>query len=206
MRRLSFAVAAALLLCLAAPARAQSTPRETHRGLFLRLQAGGGYLRADADYLGGTSQASGGAGMLGIAAGGAIAEDVVLYGEVWGMVAANPTIRAPGSASYLLDGSLNYGGAGVGLGTFLMPANVFLGVSLDVTRLGVTNYDGTRTSSDLGLAVTATLGRQWWFSRHGALGLSVTLVGGGNRDDNNDPNSATFRTFTGFGAMVLTFG
>jgi hypothetical protein len=201
------ALAALAVLCLCAPAaNAQNVPAYTHEGLFVRLQGGLGYLRADADYLGGNSSAYGGSGVLGLAVGGNVAENVVLYGELWGMAAANPTVQFLSATHVLQDASLNYGGLGVGLGTFLMPANVFLGVSLSLTRLGVTDADGTRTNSDIGLAVSATLGKQWWVSRHAGLGLSVTVVGGGNHDDNNDANSATYKTFAGFGALVLTFG
>ncbi len=201
------AAAALAALFLAAPAAlAQNSPPETHQGLFLRLQGGLGYLRADADYLGGNSSAYGGSGVLGLAVGGAVAENVIVYGELWGMAAANPTVQFLSATHVLQDASLNYGGLGLGLGTFLMPANVFLGVSLSLTRLGVTDADGTRTNSDVGLAVSATLGRQWWISHHAGLGLSVTVVGGGNRDNNNDANSATYKTFAGFGAIALTFG
>ena len=201
------AAAALAALFLSAPAAlAQNSPPETHQGLFLRLQGGLGYLRADADYLGGNSSAYGGSGVLGLAVGGAVAENVIVYGELWGMAAANPTVQFLSATHVLQDASLNYGGLGLGLGTFLMPANVFLGVSLSLTRLGVTDADGTRTNSDAGLAVSATLGRQWWISHHAGLGLSVTVVGGGNRDNNNDANSATYKTFAGFGAIALTFG
>lgn len=201
-------VAAALAaLCFAAPAAlAQSSPPETHQGFFLRLQGGIGYLHADADYLGGNASAYGGSGVLGLAVGGAVAENVILYAEVWGMSAVSPTVQFAGATRVLQDASLNYGGLGLGLGTFMMPANVFLGVSLSLTRLGVTDSDGSRTNSDVGLAVSATLGKQWWISQHAGLGLSVTVIGGGNRDNNNDTNSATYKTFTGFGAIALTFG
>lgn len=201
------AAAALAALFLSAPAAlAQNSPPETHQGFFLRLQGGLGSLRADADYLGGNSSAYGGSGVLGLAVGGAVAENVIVYGELWGMAAANPTVQFLSATHVLQDASLNYGGLGLGLGTFLMPANVFLGVSLSLTRLGVTDADGTRTNSDVGLAVSATLGRQWWISHHAGLGLSVTVVGGGNRDNNNDANSATYKTFAGFGAIALTFG
>jgi hypothetical protein len=201
------ALAALATIVLAAPAaRAQHDQPETHHGLFLRVQGGLGYLRADADYLGGNSSAYGGSGVLGLAVGAAVAENVIVYGELWGMSAVSPTVQFLSATHVLQDASLNYGGIGLGLGTFLMPANVFLGVSLSLTRLGVTDADGTKTNSDVGLAVSATLGKQWWISRHAGLGLSVTVVGGGNRDDNNDANSATYKTFTGFGAIALTFG
>lgn len=199
--------AALAVLSLAAPAAlAQGTAPESHQGFFLRLQGGVGYLRADADYLGGTASAYGGAGVLGLAVGGFVAENVLLYLDAWGMSAVSPTVQFLGATRVLKDASLNYGGVGLGLGTFMMPANVFLGVSLSLTRLGVTDSDGSKTNSDVGLAVSATLGKQWWISHHAGLGLSVTVIGGGNRDNNNDSNSATYKTFTGFGAIALTFG
>ena len=60
------AAAALAALFLSAPAAlAQNSPPETHQGFFLRLQGGLGYLRADADYLGGNSRAAyGGSGVL----------------------------------------------------------------------------------------------------------------------------------------------
>jgi hypothetical protein len=207
----SAAIAATLLTAPAA--RAQYGPHEgsrdgVHDGLFLRLQAGIGYLHADADFSGGTSSAYGGAGVLGLAVGGAVAENVVLFGEIWGMSAVNPRLRFEGSTTTLQDSSLNYGGVGLGIGTFVMPAHVYLAVSVDLTRLGISNNDGSNSysNSDVGLAVTATLGKQFWLSRYAGLGLSVTAIGGGNRDNNTDSNSATYRTFTAYGALSLTFG
>jgi hypothetical protein len=206
------ALSASLFAAPAARAQYDREPQEeghhrsAHDGFFLRLQAGVAYLHADADFAGGNSSAYGGAGVLGLAIGGAVAENVVLFAEVWGMSAVNPKLRFAGVTTVLQDSALNYAGAGVGIGTFLMPAHVYFGVSVDVTRLGMSNNDGSRTNSDAGLAVTATLGKQFWLSRHAGLGISVTGIAGGNRDNNSDTNSVTFKTFTGYGALSLTFG
>ena len=97
--------------------------------------------------------------------------------------------------------ALNYGGIGPGLGYFFMPYNVFFGVALDFTRLGITNSNGDSTNSDVGLALNFTLGKQFWISDHWGLGVGLAQRGSAaaTRTNNNDNNTATFKTFTGAG-------
>ncbi len=206
--RASIAIAISLALCTAATSARADDDRhsESHDGLFVRVEGGIGYLHASANYAGVTATSTGGTGMLGAALGGAIAPNLVLYGEVWGMACPNPNVQFAGSNSIAKNTTLNYGGLGLGIGFFLMPANLFLGVSLDLTRLAVTNSDGSDSHSDVGLAATVTLGKQWWISDRLGLGISLQGIGGGNRDNNNDTNSATYKTFTGLAALTFTYG
>ncbi len=195
----------ALLVLAAAPGAYAQEPWR-HEGLFLRLEGGVGFLSATANDQGATSTASGGAGYLGAALGGAIGENLVLYGEIWGMGAPNPNIQIGASNTIAQNTTLNYGGVGLGLGYFFMPSNLFLGVSLDATRLGVTDSNGTQSDSDIGAAASLTLGKQWWISERTGLGLSLKCIGGGNSNNNNDPNSTTFKTVTGLVTVTLTYG
>ena len=195
-------------VCLAAPAvLAEGTGgTHTHKGLFLRALGGVGYLHANADYNPGAATADGTAGFLGLAIGGALAENLVLYGEIFGMSAANPSVQIGPFIGTDKNSSLNFGGLGVGLGTFFMPSNVFLGFAVDATRLGLTNNDGSQTNGSPGLSLSATLGKQWWISDQGGLGVSVQVIGGGNRDNSNSNNPATYKTYSGLVALTLTYG
>lgn len=205
--RSSALLAGLAVLCLAAPAaRAQYAPPYSHQGFYLRLDGGLGYLSGTADFDNGTSAtAKGGAGYLGLSIGGAVSPDVVVYGELWGMSAVAPTVQYGGFSGVARDQTLNFGGLGLGIGTFFSH-NVFFGVSLDLTRLGVTNSDGSSSNSDVGLALTATLGKQFWVTERVGLGFGLKLIGGGNRDNNNNANSTTYKTFAGVGVLALTFG
>ena len=200
------AALAAAALFAAAPAQAQTTPDFTHQGLYLRVEGGLGYLHSEADFASTSATAYGGAGYLGFALGGAIAPDVVLYGEIWGMGAVNPTYQFAGATGTLDNQTLNYSGLGLGIG-FFTAGNVFVGISLDATRLGITDNDnGDQSRSDVGGAVTLTIGKQWWISPHWGLGFSVKGIGGGNHQDNDNNDSATYKTFTGLGTITLTYG
>jgi len=199
--------AAVAVVCLAAPsaAHAQVTEPFTHRGIFLRLEGGGGYMNSNVSYDSASATVSGGALYGGFALGGAIAENLMLYGEIWGMGAPNPTVSIGSSSTTANNSTLNYGGLGIGIGYFFV-SNIFLGVSVDATRLGVTDSNGDDSHSDIGGALTLTLGKQWFISDHLGLGLSLKGIGGGNRDNNNDSSSATYKTFTGLGTVTLTYG
>lgn len=201
------AVAAAL--CIAAPAvHAQMAPAFTHEALFLKVDAGIGYLHTKADFAGTSAEAYGGAGYLGFSIGGAVSSNLVIYGEIWGMAAASPTGKFAGTTVQANSNiTLNYSGLGIGIGTFVMPANVFLGVSVDATRLGITNHDnGDQSNSDIGGAVTLTLSKQFWVSERLGLGVEVKGIAGTNKDNNNDSSSANYITLTGMGLVALTFG
>ena len=130
----------------------------------------------------------------------------MLYGELWGMSAVHPTVQFAGFTGTANDQTLNYGGLGIGLGFFIMPSNVMFAVSLNLTRLGVTNTDGSSSNSDIGLALAASLGKQFWVTERLGLGIALKVIGGGNRDDNNKANSTTYRTISGVGVLALTFG
>ena len=131
--------------------------------------------------------------------------DVILFGEVWGMSAVSPKVQY-GSASFVAsDQTLNYGGIGIGFGWY-SSSNLHFDLSLDFTRLGVTNNRGDGSNSDVGLALTASLGKQFWLAPRVGLGFAGKLIGGGNRDNNNDPNSTNYKVFSVLGVVALTFG
>jgi hypothetical protein len=207
--RFALVPAALAALCIAAPAaHAQMARPFTHEALFIKVDAGIGYLQTKADFADTSAEFYGGAGYLGFSIGGAVSSNLVIYGELWGMAAASPTGKFGGiTVQANRNITLNYSGLGVGIGTFVMPANVFLGFSVDATRLGITNHDnGDQSNSDIGGALTLTLGKQFWLSPRLGLGVEVKGIAGTNKHNNNDNNSANYTTLTGMGLVALTFG
>jgi hypothetical protein len=113
---------------------------------------------------------SGGGVGFGVAAGGAVASDVILFGELLGEIASNPTISAPGGSAEL-DGKLSFVAFGPGITYYIMPANVHLGVSALLTRLSFDVDDVGTAHTDWGFGGAARIGKDFWLSNSVGLGV-----------------------------------
>src|SRR5215470_9946868 len=73
------------------PAPSTESTVHRHLGFFLHLDIGVGYLGTSASQSAGGSTLSGAALPLSIAIGGAVAEDWILAGELWGAAGPSPS-------------------------------------------------------------------------------------------------------------------
>ncbi|HWV38625.1 MAG TPA: hypothetical protein VN033_09115 [Vulgatibacter sp.] len=124
MYRLAAALAVATLLP-ALPAHA-SLIENQHDGFFFRFHLGAGHF--DADWRDGPADSlsvGGRSAHLGFALGGAIARNLILFGEVTSEAAANPTYRYMGFEDEL-GTTVGLFGYGPGVAWYLMPLNLYL--------------------------------------------------------------------------------
>src|ERR1700730_6434399 len=75
-----------------------AAPEHRHRGLFLRPDLGVGYISTSASQSGTSVTISGGAGLVGFAIGGSLADGLILAGHLWGIGAVNPSITVNGQS------------------------------------------------------------------------------------------------------------
>src|SRR5262249_28220230 len=109
-----------------------------HDGFYLRLHLGVGGTRMTADDPDVTISGAGGA--LGIAVGGAVAENLIIYGELLADIASNPDIKFGGFTSSTEDTSAGVVGIGAGLAYYFMPINVYISGTVAASRLTASQH------------------------------------------------------------------
>ncbi|HET8734705.1 MAG TPA: hypothetical protein VFM45_13145 [Anaeromyxobacteraceae bacterium] len=204
-------LAAALALVLAAPAAAQETAppaaREAgsptahrHLGFALRLDAGIGGMGVTApSAVDSRSSVSGG---LGVVVGGAVAENLILGGDLWGT-------GMMGRWSMMQSGDTAHGLGGVGLNVtyYLMPANVYLSASPSVTTLTSMTHSNVTSSTNVtgsvGFGAKLSVGKEWWVGEHWGLGLAGQFLASWNGNQGATPG--TWTTLGGGVALSATY-
>lgn len=178
-----------LLAGLAGPALS-GEPR-THDGFFLRLSAGGGYGETEIDvsgvpFLPGDNlKLSGATGDINFAIGGALKENFLLHGTIWGWAVSGPDVKS-GGVTETVDANLIMSGVGIGFTYYVMPVNVYFSPSVGLANLSV-ERDNVTVSTDAGFGLDLTVGKEWWVGDGWGLGLaggfSWHSVGDGTVDD-----------------------
>jgi hypothetical protein len=175
------ALAALLLATLPCVSVAQETGTSVagestvhrHLGFFFRADVGVGYLASLTGASDGPPDLSGMSVPLGLAVGGAVAENWILAGEVWGGFSRT---NAEDSKQTLFV----YGYA-LALVIYGMPANLYLSFAPGITRLRIETASAT-TNSDWGFGVKMAFGKEWWVGDHWGLGIAAELFLSINRD------------------------
>jgi hypothetical protein len=171
-----------------------------HDGFYLRLATGPSMLHASW-HEGGNDWSISGLGIaLAMALGVSITPNLVLYGEITGSVAIDPSQRCNGVATTLTDYDVSLAGRGVGAAYYLVPANLYFSGTLAVFRL-TKGYrgpsSGQRSDSHDGAIITNNgigaafiVGREWWLSTNWGLGLAG-IVHVASMKVTNDDSRAT---------------
>ena len=185
----------------APPPPVQST-KHRHLGFFLRLDIGLGYLNSSAN-LGGIDASMGGFAMpLGIAIGGAVAENVILAADLWGSLAFSPTLKLGPSSANPSDTSFSLSGLGLNFTYYFMPANVYLSVSPSMTFVSLSTANVT-TDTQIGFGAKIGIGKEWWVGDHWGLGVAGQFVFSINVDEG--PNPPTWTSLGGCLAFTATY-
>jgi hypothetical protein len=129
---------------------------------------------------------SGGGGAFGIAIGGALTKNLILYGTILDSIATDPTIELNGVSGTANGASAGVVGLGGGLAYYL-DNNVFFAGSLLASRLVINNSNGDAIArTDWGVTFDGQIGKEWWASDNWGLGVSVQLLLGRMKDQAND--------------------
>lgn len=149
-----------------------------HVGFFFRFDLGLGYLgsrstsasTSAADL--GFDKSHGVAGELGLALGGAVAENAILAGHFWVASAFSPRLTAGGAVVPTSgDFSTTLFGIGPSFDYYFMPHNVYLTVTPSLTWLRFSDF-GDTVDSDVGFGTRVALGKEWWVAPHWGIGLA----------------------------------
>jgi hypothetical protein len=148
------------------PAQVESTAHR-HLGFFFRADIGAGYVHNSGNGSGLQPPVSALSIPIGLAVGGAVAEDWILAGEIWG-IAGPENVNPPGK------GLLVYGYA-LAIVHYFMPANVYVSIAPGVSRLMFVTAD-VGVSSDWGPGGKLAIGKEWWVGDHWGLGIAAELL------------------------------
>jgi len=158
---------------------AYQAPVYQHDGFYLHMHLGGGYTSLTAKTGADKFTISGGSLALGIAAGGSIAPNLILFGTLYDNIISDPDYSSngvPQGQEFGTDAHLI--GLGIGLAYYLMPANVYFAGALSATwmRLDDNYYDQTYLETDTGLGFQGLIGKEWWVWPGWGLGVAGQLA------------------------------
>ncbi|NVJ01927.1 outer membrane beta-barrel protein [Myxococcus sp. AM009] len=180
----------AALLFTATAANAQEYDEHVHDGFYLRLQVGGGHLRATAADFSPEVAVKGASANINAEIGFALFNNFILYGKLYGAGAPNPSIQV-GDLSVdnaNEEWSQNFGAVGLGVTYYFMPANIYLSGAISYTQLSITEQGENVAETDLGGGLHLGIGKEWWVSKNWGLGIGAELALGRIRDDSNNDN------------------
>jgi len=170
------------------PTEAVGSTVHRHLGFYFHVDIGPGYLTTSASHNGFSASASGASVLVSLAAGGAVAEDWILAGELWGAAAPSPT----GASS---STTIGLSGVGLQVAHDFMPANLFFSLTPSVTVLSINNGSDTVGRTQVGFGAKLAFGKEWWAGDHWGLGLAAQGFFGVNKDQGTD--APTWSTFGG---------
>jgi len=170
-----------------------------HQGLFMRIDAGGGYMKTTATIGGSSLSLSGPAGSFGFSVGSNVIEDLSLFGHVGLSMVVNPKVSG-GTPTSTGDSTLNFATLGGGANYYFMPYNFYVSGMIVMTRL-TTTTNGTSGSTDAGLGAKVAVGKEWWVGDHWGIGVAGQFSLGSNPDQgSNAPNWTTITPALAFSA------
>lgn len=172
-----------------------------HDGFFLRLHLGGGFTRISTS--GGNTTPnqsfSGGSVSLGVAVGGAVAPNLVLYGTFFGTVLSNPDSEVNGASFGQANGDANLFGFGAGVAYYFQPMNIYLSGTLATMQFSLDDPDqNTVWNSKWGVGFQGLIGKEWWVSQDWGLGVAVEFIGASMKDQ--DDSAVTWKAAS-FGVL-----
>ncbi|WP_426756998.1 outer membrane beta-barrel protein [Myxococcus sp. Y35] len=185
----------AAMLFTATAASAQEYDEHVHDGFYLRLQVGGGYLRAKATDVSPEVVVKGGSGNFNAEIGFALINNFILHAKFYGASAPSPSVQV-GDLTFEgqdSDVSMNYAAVGLGVTYYFMPANIYLSGALTYTQLSVSDGDETVAESEPGGGLHLGVGKEWWVSKNWGLGIGAELALGriSNERSNDSWNVTT---------------
>ena len=183
-----------------APAATSPTDGTIHRhlGFFIRPDIGFGYVSSSATSGRTEATYSGGAAFVGVSIGGAVAENLILAGHVYGTGIRDPSLSLSGVSQSTSDVDVTLGGIGPEVSYYFMPANVYVSAAVALTRGSIRN-GGQQEDTETGLGLMLGVGKEWWVSDHWALGAGGRFMTSWNKDS-SAANAPTWSTW-GLGAV-----
>jgi hypothetical protein len=153
-----------------------------HDGTYVRLQIGAGFTTfAGIDLSSGIiADVSGPSINLNVAVGGAVAENLILYGELFFVDAEQPDVKLVKLNTYNaghLNGSVDVIGLGGGVAYYFATLNFYLAGTLATAKIESNDSNSnTIGSTNWGIGLSGLVGKEWWASPQWGLGVAGQLI------------------------------
>jgi hypothetical protein len=146
---------------------------ETHDGFYFNGQLGFGGSAIVAEREGVPDvEFNNGNGDFSFDLGGALSQNVLLFGRFWSVYQANPNAETAGVEIDLDDDVTVYMAAvAIGARYYFMPINLYAGASLGLARFGIEADGDNIADSDYGFAIQLEVGKEWWVDADWAIGV-----------------------------------
>jgi hypothetical protein len=171
-----------------APAYA-AAPDHVHDGFYLRLHIGGGYAHMGGTDANGDEVAFVGAGgSFGVALGGTVAPNFIIFGNLFGVSLSDPDIQFNGTKTGTASGTTTLAGIGPGVAYYFQPINMYLSGTVAAMWFSADDSNGNSAySSDTGFGFQGMVGKEWWVSQDWGIGLAGEVLFSGAMKDKVDP-------------------
>jgi hypothetical protein len=159
----------------AAPRPAYYGYGHVHDGFFLRVTAGFGYVSASEAVGGGETINYSGVGVTyGVAFGGTIAPNLILFGEFLGTSVPDYDYRYQVARVHdTASGDMTLSGFGPGIAYYIEPINLYLSGTLAFSEMSFTDsYSGYSDGTNWGLGLSFAVGKEWWVARDWGIGIA----------------------------------
>jgi hypothetical protein len=157
----------------------------THDGFFLRVHVGIAATGFSSTQSGVKTNYTGGGSSTGIAMGGVIARDLILYGAAFGTNTSNPDKQVGGVSMAGDLGTIGVGAIGPGLAYYFEHINLYLAATFGLAAFTANDNGGLKAdSSRSGAAFDLMLGKEWWVSRNWGMGIAGELFTASMKDKN----------------------
>jgi hypothetical protein len=163
-------------------------PPNVHDGFYLRLHVGFGSTSLEGkDGVGNQNTFSGAGLSFGVALGGTVAPNLVVFGTFLSSIAEEPTISSGQGPSFASDGSAGLFGVGAGVAYYVQPLNLYLSGAIAGLQVDISDANANSVyESKFGFGFQGIVGKEWWVSPEWGLGIALEAVVAGGMKDKND--------------------
>jgi hypothetical protein len=156
-----------------------------HDGFYLHVHAGISATGFASTQAGVKTNYAGGGFSSGVAVGGVIARNLVLYGAFFGTSTTNPDKQVAGNSTTSDLGAIGVGAVGPGLAYYFERCNLYLSATFGLAGFTANDLNSLRVdSSRSGAAFDFMVGKEWWVSHDWGLGIAGELMAASLKDKN----------------------
>ncbi|HVV52961.1 MAG TPA: hypothetical protein VHO06_25090, partial [Polyangia bacterium] len=167
----------------AAPVVESAEGFHTHDGFYTRIHLGIAATSFSSTQAGTKTTYAGGGSSAGIAIGGVVARNLILYGAAFGTSTSDPSKQVAGNDVAGDLGNIGVGAIGPGIAYYFEHLNLYLSATFGLAGFTAANNAGERlNSSGSGTAFELMVGKEWWVSRDWGLGIAGELFGASVKD------------------------
>ena len=157
----------------------------THDGFFLQAHVGISATGFSSKQAGVKTNYVGGGVSSGVAMGGVIARNLVLYAAFFGTDTGNPDKQVAGTSVNSDLNEIGVAAFGPGLAYYFERCNLYLSATVGLAGFAANDGGGVKVdSSRSGAAFDFMVGKEWWVSRDWGLGIAGELMAASLKDKN----------------------